>query len=929
MYDTAERLQTSITLQDGCFGTATLMRIAALFVPSPGPIPEPYPNASTRGVGQPPDTLSLSSHQAQAELSSNLLRDLSTQPQDTVLNPSAGFTDLPCSLYEVNLQMPLSELHRPSRAPSPGASGDSTQGLLAGSDKAGSSTAVPKHDTVDQALRSDLTSPLQPLATLLGDPGLLIAIEPPLGSPAEEVRAEEKLQEQAAVTAVSAVSLEGTNDTNHIPQEAQLTRLDWPRGASGANQGPGADMSTPRGDGETEAAEPKVERTQQFSLEIVRCKAVCPAKVDAASFTGAHPSPLDHTLYLEVPHFLLQLPLSQPAQHPRPHPVNLNVRHVLNRQQAAVPPPDAVSPSPFAATGQQGTIFSLTNGALYVALPEEFDSPELAASGSEPHTQLPPLLSIPTAGLVALPPRSPPQHASVHSQTPEPAVPTFELEMSIAEVIAKPAQLQTMSASTIRYSTEMDIILGKSPSDPMAPVLAATADPPLQTTADVQQPSQRLSKPGQSPGFAIEASIGMISLQLHSSNKRLPALVLQWQRLSGHYAQAAGQELSSAQTSCGLTWHYLALHLTENPAEPHLQFSLEHVGTLRSGSLLLPGRMTRVHSDPLGGHGPPSSSRSSQQGSGRLTRGSSVHHGHTRRHMAAARTISLEEEFLGHQHSLSRLHVGLGGNGRSGLGGLTGLAEIAAADDDASTPSSPQYIYNNRARLASDSFAEALEEILPSVSQLSLSKASNQQHSTSDNASSSHSGSRSHTHSRRHHTSGKLHPAGTGTSVASTSLSVGKLQRQVPVIQHRSVFMNPAPPTSYAKQPLSPDYASAADSFDLCSASSHSLKQGLSIFHDAPERLNSNSQEGPSGGSTLPEGWSPNSLPPGDRVLLLFGSKGCFAANDGIASSSTDACIACSLVSNPSGHSNSDSQVQSALEVSASDMMLRVYLEVG
>ena len=873
----------------------------------------------TQPVSGPPD-----SHPEQASLERDQLSDISQAEQGHTTESILADDGSSGGMSGVSSQSSLSASHSTSMVPADSRPGHSLQASHQGLDAASSTGPLESPAPVwDGARRSELASSL-PAAPQ----GLLTAIETPLGGPDQDTDAEQ----QAAATAVSAMALEGVTDMSTLVDSEQQDRSQpLPSGTSGADADPAAATFTPRGlavDTEEEV-ETKPQRKEQFSLEIVRCKIVCPAKTDSNAFTDADPSPLDHTLYMEIPHFLLQLPLSQPAQHPRPHPVDLSVRHVMNQQQPVVPPPDATAPSPFAASSQQGTIFSLSDLALYVALPEEFDSPESVTSTPEAHAQLPPLLSIPTASLIALAARTPPQHTSLHSQMPQQAVPAFELEMKTAEVIAKPKQLQTISASTIRYSTEMDNILGKPTSDPLALAPTAAAEPPLQSneaTADGSrdrvsgQPSPRqASRARQDPGFALEAFIGLISLQLHSSNAKLPALVLQWQRLSGRYAEAAGCQ---QMTACGLTWHYLALHLTENPAEPRQQFSLEHVGTLRSGSLLLPGRISRVHSEPLGSHGAPSSSRSSSKhgGSGRPAQGPA-----RGRHMAATTTISPEEEFLSHQHSLSRLHVGPIGNGRSGLGGLTGLAEIAA-DEEGSTPSSPQYIFNNRARLASDSFNEMLEGILPSLSALSLQKASNHQQANSENDSSSLSGTRSH----RRHRVDRLKSLSRAASVASSTISIEELQRQVPVIRHRSVFMRPTPPTTFIDPPGSPDYASAAGSFDLSSASSYSARQGLTVYHDAPDRLNSNPEEGgvptSPGGTPLPEGWSPNMLPAGDRLLLLLGSKECFVASDGIANSSTDASIGCSLLTEAA---DSNAPLQSALEVCASDMMLRVYLEVG
>ena len=756
------------------------------------------------------------------------------------------------------------------------------------------------------------------LPTTQVNEGLLSALQTPLGSPEEAVPADR----QTVASVESAVGMHCVSDTSTVVAKDSGDGL-APLPFACEAEPPGSselEPHTPEESDTDEAPQAGPERKEQFSLEIVRCKIVCPARVDAAGFTDADPSPLDHTLYMEIPHFLLQLPLLQPAQHPRPHPVDLSIRQVLHGQQAAVPAPDITAPSPFAATGQQGTIFSLRNLALFVALPEEFESAHLAPSDSARSTQLPPFLSIPTASLSAVPRHAPSQHPALQSHMSDEPVPTFELEIRTAEVIAKPAQLQTMSASTLRYSTEMDIILGKPPSDPVAPVLAATADPAL-ASGQTQPP---LHKAAQRPGFAVEASVGLINLQLHSSNKLLPALVLQWQRLSSHWSQAAGSSVGPAHTACGVTWQFLSLQLTDNPAEPQQQFSLEHVGTLRSGSLALPGRMSRVHSEPLGGRGPPSSSRSSHHGSGRLTRGSSVH-GPSRRQAAITRPLSPEDDFSVHQQGLSNLHFAPLGNGRSGHG-LTGLAEIAA-DDDTSSPSSPQYIVNNRARLASDSFAEAVEGILPSLSALSLNKASQQQQGSSDNASSSFSDT--HSRSRRHHGLDRLHSLTRGTSIASSTLSLSELQRQVPVIRHRSVMVAPAPPTPHAEAPdLPPRFASASSAFNFSSYTSSS-GQGLSMFRDASETLGSGARAFEDGGPDWsPKPWSASDLPEGNRLLLVLGSKSCFAADDGNAGPLVDASVGCSL--RPLGSAPDRSlSAHSALEICASDMHLRIFLEVS
>lgn len=988
-YDTIDRLQTSITLQDGCFGTATLMRIAALFMPDP--TPSPLPNSEAPGLAKQPE--SPSQCHSQTELSpsvgshsapSTALAATADSLQQALPTPSIEEAALIERGFPKATPLGQAQPSDPSSMPnSAGASsktgsadtGESanepvltglshtwTHRLLsdcnsssnsAGSDLSSSTltetksmpkpvpaspqaigTSIPQSeaDGNDHGRQTDLHSDLPLPSVLMAghvDDSLLSAIQTPLGSPGHSHQAEQ----QSPVTAEFAMGMHNvTNTSVGFADESSVglgSAVPLPvvtEAKSEDSSVPDREPHTPGDSDVDEELKAGQGREEQFSLEIVRCKIVCPAKVDAAGFTDADPSPLDHTLCIEIPHFILQLPLLHPAQHPRPHPVDLNIKQILKGQQAAVPAPDVAAPSPFAAAGQQDTIFLLTNLALFVALPEEFESAHLASSGSAGHAQLPPFLSIPAASLSAVPNRPPPQHPALQSCMHDEPVPTFELEIRTAEIIAKPAQMQTVSASTLRYSTEMDIILGRPPS---GPVLAATTDPALvsQASGKTQQPQ---GTPVRRPGFTVEASVRLINLQLHSSNRLLPALVLQWQRLSAHWSEAAGSSAGPAHTACGVTWQVLSLQLTDNPAEPQQQFSLEHVGTLRSGSLALPGRMSRVHSEPLGGHGPPSSSRSSHHGSGRLTRGSSVH-GPSRRQAVITRPMlpGPEEEFSSHQQGLSSLHFAPLGNGRSGVG-LTGLAEIAA-DDDASSPSSPQYIVNNRARLASDSFAEAVEGILPSLSALSLNKASQLQQDGSDNASSSFSDS--HSRSHRHHGLERLHSLTRGTSVASSTLSLGELQRQVPVIRHRSVMAAPTPPTPFGEPPdLPPRFASASTAFQLSSFASSS-RQGLSMFRNASLGGTSGaSGEGvrmsPRGPDSSPKAWSATDLPPGNRLLLLLGSKGCFAASDSIAQASIDASVGCSLrpLESPPDQS---SPAQSALEICASDMLLRVYLEVG
>ena len=66
-----------------------------------------------------------------------------------------------------------------------------------------------------------------------------------------------------------------------------------------------------------------VNTADQFSIEIVRCRAVCPDWRDVALVEASTTGRPD-TLVLGIPYLLLQLPPKDPAQHPRRHPVQVS-----------------------------------------------------------------------------------------------------------------------------------------------------------------------------------------------------------------------------------------------------------------------------------------------------------------------------------------------------------------------------------------------------------------------------------------------------------------------------------------------------------------------------------------------------------------------------------------------------------------------------
>ena len=66
-----------------------------------------------------------------------------------------------------------------------------------------------------------------------------------------------------------------------------------------------------------------IDTADQFSIEIIRCRAVCPDWRDVALVEASTTGRPD-TLVLGIPYLLLQLPPKDPAQHPRRHPVQVS-----------------------------------------------------------------------------------------------------------------------------------------------------------------------------------------------------------------------------------------------------------------------------------------------------------------------------------------------------------------------------------------------------------------------------------------------------------------------------------------------------------------------------------------------------------------------------------------------------------------------------
>ena len=75
-------------------------------------------------------------------------------------------------------------------------------------------------------------------------------------------------------------------------------------------------------------------RKDQFSLEILRCRAVAPDWQDTSATSSRPYWDRQHALTLNVPQLLLQLPPTNPAKHPSKHPVEV---HSFDSASASTP----------------------------------------------------------------------------------------------------------------------------------------------------------------------------------------------------------------------------------------------------------------------------------------------------------------------------------------------------------------------------------------------------------------------------------------------------------------------------------------------------------------------------------------------------------------------------------------------------------------
>lgn len=133
---------------------------------------------------------------------------------------------------------------------------------------------------------------------------------------------DDEAHEQAAALASKAIGVVGSVECSQ-----QRTVTSQSNGLSHALQ--------QHDEGDSESTSPKrqpVKKADRFSIEITKCRAVCPDWQDdtlnPSNFNGR-----PDTVILGIPYLLLQLPPGRPARHPKYHPVQVSAPYALRPQR--------------------------------------------------------------------------------------------------------------------------------------------------------------------------------------------------------------------------------------------------------------------------------------------------------------------------------------------------------------------------------------------------------------------------------------------------------------------------------------------------------------------------------------------------------------------------------------------------------------------
>ena len=311
------------------------------------------------------------------------------------------------------------------------------------------------------------------------------------------------------------------------------------------------------------ADEPPPARLDQYSLQILRCRILCPDWRDTA-FAPGNPRDLDdgQALVLDVPEFMLQLPPQAPMQHPHVHPVQ------EHRSGAPTMPSGSAEPSGMREEH---------DAAPSEALPQGSEPGQLIAAGAQlgfyvqvfdPGKGLVsgprrPFLGVPEFKVLTNSGSSPSQDQLRETDDAQQPMLSYTVSLDSIQVTAEPHMLQVLRAAADWGSSEMAHILGVS---------------------EQQSPEGSQRRRAQPGGSMLEGAPSRLSISVDSVAVRVngtgegdPPLLLGLQALSLEACRAA-QALT-----CSASFERLLVHLSGMPEPEPMEAPGLDVSTQRPG----------------------------------------------------------------------------------------------------------------------------------------------------------------------------------------------------------------------------------------------------------------------------------------------------------------------------------------------------------
>ena len=298
----------------------------------------------------------------------------------------------------------------------------------------------------------------------------------------------------------------------------------------------------------------RARKLEQFSVQILRCRVLCPDWRDTA-FAPGTPRERDEgvqqqqqhargSLVLDMPHALLQLPLEAPAAHPDMHPVQqrsgeslgdpagISGRRSWDRGDDSTEA-DAGDSRPaaqgWAAEDDEGTAAVVFSGRQLGFRVEVFDPGKdpLPAPG-------PAFLGIPHVRMHALGLQALPGDLRAPSSVPSGLrLPTHELHITSMSLSAEPQQLQLLRAALEWGAAEQAHILGRAAAQAAQPRQPRQRRGSTSTRSLLEGLPCSLSMRVERVALALRGAAESVS----SGAAQPPSLLLQAHALSAHAAR--------------------------------------------------------------------------------------------------------------------------------------------------------------------------------------------------------------------------------------------------------------------------------------------------------------------------------------------------------------------------------------------------------